>query len=401
MRILVLSDAVPDRPDQGDKIRLLHLTRRLAQEHRLTLVSFAGVSEPAGEGEAAAGVFQERITVPPLSSFGKICRVLLNPGLPAAVALRRTGRVRRLLKELLAGGDYDLVLACQLKMGAHVLGLKGITRVVDLTDALSLYYGRMAGYLPAPLKAFYRLEQFKTARFERRVLTGVDLCLLASEADAAYMRQFVPEARVAVVPNGVDTSFFTSRQGQEGGFKVLFTGNMAYPPNEDGALFFYREIFPLVLRQCPEARLVIAGKNPPSSIRALAENGRVEVTGYVPDLRPYLAGAAVVVSPVRFGAGTRLKLLEAFAAGKAVVSSTLGCEGLDVVPGRHLEVADGPAEMSAKAAALLRDPARAVELGRRARELVEEKYDWRVVGERLERLLMQANSRGKGQAGIS
>ncbi|RJQ28234.1 MAG: glycosyltransferase [Peptococcaceae bacterium] len=398
MRILLLSDVAPDRPDQGDKIRLLHLTRRLAQKHRLTLVSFAGGDEPAGEEGVADTIFQERITMPPLSSFEKVFRTMLNPHLPAAVALRRTGRVRRLLGELLAGGDYDLVLAYQLKMGANILGFEGITRVVDLTDALSLYYGRMTGYLPAPLKAFYRLERFKTARFERRVLAGVDLCLLASETDAAYMRQFAPQARVAVVPNGVDTSFFIPQEGPEDECKLLFTGNMAYPPNEDGALFFYREVFPLVLRQCPEARLVIAGKNPPPPIRALAGDGRVEVTGYVPDLRPYLAGAAVVVSPVRFGAGTRLKLLEAFAAGKAVVSSTLGCEGLDVAPGRHLEVADEPAEMAAKAAALLREPGRAAELGRRARELVEEKYDWRVIGEQLERLLQSALGKGEYSA---
>ena len=377
MKILLLAEEVPDRLDQGDRIRLWHFVKGLSQRHELKMIHFG-----RGRGET-----RKAFAVPSPSLFGKLLRAFFYVHLPVAVATRRTGRMKKALANLVEKGDYDLYFIYQTKMAAYFSVFSGPV-VVDLTDAISLYYSRMAGFCRWPLRLLYRFEQLKMLRFERRLLESGATCLVASEADARYLRGIAPGARLAIVPNGVDTAYFTPAKQDELSLDLLFVGNMAYPPNRDAVLYFYRQVFPAVLKSCPEARLVVVGKNAQADILALQEDRSVVVTGYVADVRPYLTGAAVVICPVRFGAGTRIKILEAMAMGRAVVSTVIGCEGLDVVSGEDILIADNHDEMAAVIVDLLKNREQARRIGLNAVETVKRKYDFAVIGQQLEKLLV-------------
>jgi glycosyltransferase involved in cell wall biosynthesis len=377
VRILILAEEAPDQSDQGDRIRLLQFIRGLTQRHEITLIHFG----------CSTGETGRTLAVPRLSLSGKLLRAVFYPHLPIAVASRRTGRMKKVLMDLAKKGDYDLLFIYQTKMAAYVSSFTGPV-VVDLTDAISLYYSRMAGFCRWPRWLLYRFEQLKMLRFERRLLESGATCVVASEEDARYLRGLAPGTRLAVVPNGVDTEHFALAKENGVSLDLVFVGNMAYPPNRDGVLFFYRQVFPAVLSNCPEARLVVVGKNPAADILALRKDRSVVVTGYVDDVRPYLAGAAVVICPVRFGAGTRIKILEAMAVGRAVVSTAIGCEGLEVTAGEDIMIADDPGEMAAVIVDLLRDREKARRIGLKAAETVRRKYSDKIVGQQLENLLV-------------
>lgn len=211
---------------------------------------------------------------------------------------------------------------------------------------------------------------------------GVCTC---SAADERRVRADLPAARVAVIPNAADVEHFRPRAGDPppDGRTVVFFGLLSTWPNTDGVLHFLRDIWPRIAAARPAARCKIIGARPPASVRALA-GPRVEVTGLVPDLRPHLAAAAALVVPLRLGSGTRLKIVEGLAMAKAIVSTALGAEGLDAVPGRDLLVADAPAAFADAVVRLLDDPGLAARLGEAGRRLAVERYSWSAAAERLE-----------------
>jgi glycosyltransferase involved in cell wall biosynthesis len=169
------------------------------------------------------------------------------------------------------------------------------------------------------------------------------------------------------------------------GDDLVFVGKMDFRPNIDGVLWFAQEVLPLIRQQAPAVRFWVVGKDPHPRLKPLAEDPAIELTGWVEDVRPYIAGAAVYVVPLRIGGGTRLKVLEAMAMEKAIVSTTLGCEGFNLVPDQELVTADTPGDLAAAVLALLRDPDRRDRLGRAARRFAGSRYDWRIVVPQLER----------------
>lgn len=378
MKLLILIEGIPDKPDQGDKIRLLHFINGLSKKHDVTLIHFGcSLIEDV-----------KTIAVSNNSLIGKFFGVLCNLHLPFTVASRIDVRMEKALTTLVKDEEYDLAFIYQTKMSAYASVFSKEKVVVDLTDAVSLYYGRMIKYAKWPMSLLYRFEKFKMSRFERKLLMSGVTCLVASETDACYLRKLAGHPKLYVVPNGVDTSYFKSSNENKGSFDIVFVGNMAYPPNRDGVLFFYVQVFPIILKSCPKARLVVVGKNPPPDILALKEDRAVVITGQVADVRYYLADAAVVICPVRFGAGTRIKILEAMAMGRVVVSTTIGCEGLDVISGEDILIADDANEMAEAVADLMYDREKARKIGLRAVETVKQKYDFGVIVERLENLLL-------------
>jgi len=213
---------------------------------------------------------------------------------------------------------------------------------------------------------------------------GVAFC---SAADETRARALVPSMRSAVVANAVDVEYFKPRLADPApdGRTVMFFGAINYFPNEDGLLYLLREVWPLILRSHPQARLKIVGQHPTPDVFA-CRGPRVEVTGKVDDLRPHLASAAVSIVPLRIGGGTRFKILEAMAMAKPVVSTSIGAEGIDAEPDRHLLLADGPAAFAAAIGRVLDDPGLGARLGREARLLVEERYSWDTAAQALEGL---------------
>jgi glycosyltransferase involved in cell wall biosynthesis len=241
-----------------------------------------------------------------------------------------------------------------------------------------------------PRKLWYRLDELKLRVEEQRCWRSVDACAVTSPRDEAVLRRAFPGARSAVVPNAVDLEFFTPRRAEPEPLTVLFFGVLDYYPNTDGVLFFLREVMPRLKQAHPAVRVLVVGPAPTSAIQRWA-GPDVTITGAVEDVRPYLERARVVIAPIRSGGGTRLKVLEAMAMGKPVVSTRLGAEGLSVTDDSDILLADDPETFARQVGRLLGSDDLAARVGRAARRLVETSYDWKASARTLEALYRAAS----------
>ena len=258
----------------------------------------------------------------------------------------------------LAKVGFDLVVVEHTCMARFLPALPpGLPVVLDLHNVHSLMARRALEKKTGAEKEAALREAERTLRFEKEAASRCALCLAVSDEEAEAARTLLGVAAVRVLPNGVDTSFFSPSDGPVVGGSLLYTGMMDYGPNVEAVRYFATDVLPLVRREVPEARFHVVGANPGKEVTELT-SGYVEVHGYVPDVRPYYRGAAVVVVPLLHGGGTRLKVLEAAASGKAVVSTSLGVEGLKFRPGEDLLVADSPGEFADAVVRLCRDEVR-------------------------------------------
>jgi glycosyltransferase involved in cell wall biosynthesis len=229
---------------------------------------------------------------------------------------------------------------------------------------------------------------------ERRYLQKADHVLAVSENDRTTFARFLDPQKLTVTQTGVDTEFFQPILETETPNSLVFTGSMDWLPNEDGIFYFANEVFPLILRQVPDVTLCIVGRNPSRRLQHLASRtSNIQITGWVDDVRPYLARCAVCIVPLRIGGGTRLKIFEAMSMAKAVVSTSIGAEGLPVRNGEHLLIADDPASLAENTLQLLGNNSQREEIGRAARHLVEEHYSWSTVSKRFAQVLENVTKR--------
>jgi len=241
-------------------------------------------------------------------------------------------------------------------------------------------------------KLFNSVEAAKFKREEVAAWRRADLCMFTSKREVELARALCPDTAFLAVPNGVDLNYFKPRRVRIEPGSIVFTGTMGYRPNVDAVHHLVRDILPRVRRSRPDAVLTVVGGGVPRSIERLA-GSRVVVTGRVPDVRPFVERAAVLVAPLRIGSGTRLKVLEALAMGKAMVSTTLGSEGIEVKPGEHLTIADDPDDFAREVVKLLNDPEAAASMGARGRALAEQLYGWPALAAQMERALEGTVSR--------
>jgi glycosyltransferase involved in cell wall biosynthesis len=239
----------------------------------------------------------------------------------------------------------------------------------------------------------YVLQYKRMLDFERDTLARFDAVLAVSEQDRDTFEQLYPGAMrspAVVVPTGVDASYFSPDEHDHDRPRLVFTGSMDWLPNEDAMTFFCRDVLPLIRARVPGVELTIVGREPTRGVRNLAAQHGVGVTGRVDDVRPFVRDAAVYIVPLRIGGGTRLKIFEAMAMGKAVVSTAVGAEGLPVVHDRHLLIADDPQAFANATVRLLEDSSCRHRLGRAARDLVATRFDWAAVASELETALLHA-----------
>jgi glycosyltransferase involved in cell wall biosynthesis len=237
---------------------------------------------------------------------------------------------------------------------------------------------------------YMSLQAAKMRRFEAQAGRAFNAVISVSETDRRVFEEAYGWNNVRTIDTGVDVNYFRPVSGAEHGDRVVFIGSLDWLPNEEGLEFFVREIWPEIQRQRPAARFQIVGRNPSAAVGRLAATSGVELVGPVPDVRPYVAAASAVVVPLRIGGGTRIKIFEAMAMGKAVVSTTLGAEGLPVTSGENVVLADAPADFAASVVELLADGARRQALGARARNLVEQNYSSETVGRQFEQACLAA-----------
>ena len=279
----------------------------------------------------------------------------------------------------------------------------GDRRPALVVDSHNIDYDLARQYARAgsPARRLYAAANWRKLRREElatyRDADGVYLC---SVADQQRLLEEVPGARTLVIPNAADVDYYQPRATDPppDGRTVVFFGHLSYFPNVDGVTYFVQEIWPRIIEVHPEARLKIIGGEAPRSLRDLARPG-IELAGFVPDLRPHLAAATAVVVPLRLGGGTRLKIVEAMAMGKAIVSTTLGVEGIEAVPGRDLVVEDQPAAFADAVNRLLDERSFAVRLGQSARQLAVQRYAWSGAARAVESFYRGILDESSGQSG--
>lgn len=404
MKILFLHKQILFPHDTGGKIRALNILRHLARWHDVTYLSNLRPGEEAYVPEMEAlGLTLE--TAPVVQSkhgsLGYYAAALANIVSPDPYTISRNfdPALRDRAAALVRDGRFDLLICDTIVMEPHVRDLAGPVRVLFQHNVEAQIYKRHAETGPPGPKRAYMADQFrKMARFEAACGPRFDGVIAISENDRRRFEADYGWRHVEAIDTSVDLDYFRPAERPPVADRVVFVGSMDWLPNQDGVRWFLREVWPLVRKERPGATLQVVGRRPPAEFQKASGVDGVEVVGTVPDVRPYLAEAAVSVVPLLVGGGTRLKIFEAMASGKAVVSTTLGAEGLPLTPGEHfLQVDEAPAFASA-VAGLLADPGRRDALGAAALRLVQERFGTEPIARQFEAICLRACERAGAAA---
>ena len=401
-KILFLAHRAPFPPDKGDKIRAFHLLEHLAARHEIWLG--AGADEPAGM--ASLAMAREKYADACFAPLGPMRRVWNMAcgalfGAPLSVARFRHPVLERWISRVVRDVRPDLVIVYSSALAQYVVGRRGLAAplIVDFVDADAQKWFAYADRAPLATRWLYRVEARRVVRFERRALDGAVAGVLISETERRLMAEFHPTgaAKLSVIPNGVDTDYFRPAPTSGSQRDIVFCGRMDYAPNIDGAEWFVREILPRVRERSPDAIFRIVGAAPNARVLALAATPGVEVTGAVPDVRPYLAGAAVVVAPLRIARGIQNKVLEGLAMGRPVVATPDALDGIAAQPGRDVLVG-GDAETFATAVADVLAGLAPPDLGSLGRKFVLRHHRWSAQLAALDQLIARLLPEGSAEA---
>ncbi len=391
--LLALTPQPPYPLHQGTAIRNFHLLRWLSGRYRCDLVSFS--DSPVEADSPLRDLCDQIVTVPPpvRNTSGRVRTTFLSP-MPDMALRLRSDQMYQALRPLLERRRYDIIQIEGIEMAPYGLWAAGILREhggspwIVFDDHNAEYVLQKRAFLtdvrnplrwPGALYSF--IQWLKLRRYEREVCLRSDAVVAVSGRDAEALRSLDDRIDPIVVPNGVDTSRY-------GGFReeqktipptLVFTGKMDFRPNVDAMTWFASAIWPRIRAGDQSVRLLVVGQKPHPKVQRLGENPGITVTGFVPDIRPYIASAHVYVVPLRMGGGTRLKVLQAMAMGKAIVSTSLGAEGIGASDGREILLRDDPEAFAEAVTSLLADGARRRSLGEAARKFVEERFDWNVI----------------------
>ena len=405
MKILWLNAGLLLPLDKGGKLRTWHVMRNLAKRHDITYLSFEDATQTEADRLGMREVCSRLETVPRTDTpkgtwkFYADAAGYVVDRVPYAVAKYRSTAYRAKLEELLTRERYDAVVCDFLvpivNMPASAEATAGKPTWILFTHNVEAeIWRRHAEQATNPVSRYLLTQQWqRMLRFEGAALSRFDLVLAVSEADGKTFERLYPgslKAPVHVVQTGVDTSYFTPSAEPPSRAHMVFTGSMDWLPNEDGMTYFCREILPRIRQSEPEATLSIIGRAPTPAVKKLAELPGVEVTGRVDDVRPHIARGSVYIVPLRIGGGTRLKIFEAMSMAKAVVSTTVGAEGLPVTNGRDIDIADEPSRFAHAVVHLIRDTEARRAIEEAARRLVVERYDWSAVANDFEEALLRA-----------
>ncbi len=384
--VVAVTSQVPWPLNSGGHLRTFHLMRALAARLEVRLVAPASAEryDDSAAALATAGVAPNVVVAAKRTLAGesvKALRAAFDQEPYVLFARHRRFPVLDTLRHEIAGRAPSVLYLDHLDSLVYADALPALPVVIDMHNVYSRLAARMAVESGVIRRRYLERESELLKKMERRAVDVAHTVLAVSHEEAGYFRS-LGARRVVVVPNGVDCDAYDSMPigDRQGPPTLLFVGALSWPPNAHAARFLATGVLPAVRRDIPSAKLVIVGRDPGADILALATPGsNVEVAGNVKDVAPYYQAAHALAVPLESGGGTRLKILEAFAAGVPVVSTPVGCEGIDAMPGSHLVVADR-ADFAAATVKLLSRPDRARVLAVRARSLVRELYDWSVVG---------------------
>ena len=326
---------------------------------------------------------------PKKSAFHRNVALLMGTFIryPFSVLAHRSKAFQRRSKQIVESGEIDVIHFDTIGLAQFYSKEWQCPAVLTHHNIESQLISRRAGVEKNKFKKFYLQAQTRRLqRYESQKSPDFSINIMMSEIDATILKEEASAAVTAIIPNGVDTEYFTPRRGEEK-TALIYTGGMNMYANKDAILYFIDQIWPLVKAKSPQCIFYAVGQDPPEEMHRIAEKDpSVRVTGYVDDVRPYIARSMVYVVPLRVGGGTRLKVLDAMAQGKAIVSTSIGCEGIDVSPGDNIVIADSPALFAEEVLYLLKNIDRCHEIGNAARAMVTTRYSWEIIGKQINQL---------------
>lgn len=402
MRIAYLTSRLPYPPIGGDRVRSYHFLRHLLRSHQVTMYAIASPlpNEAIADISQFGSLKQNLFQIPQLGYLRNAAEGLFSK-LPLQVKLYRSRELACALARDIERGAIDVVIAHLVRMAEYARPFKAIPRILDMTDSIHLHYTRMQRLPVRPRGFAARIECKRLQRYESAVCSWFDNVLLASPLDIAWLRRRYSESNLTLLPTGIETNAFPFHEGSFDPNRIIFVGKLDYLPNTDAAIYFARQILPRVRQAVPQAEFVVAGWNPPRSVRKLAAKPYVKVLPNVPDVRTEVSKSAVSVAPMRFGSGIQVKILESLALGTpaVVTESVAGAFGEDGK--KAILVGRDPDEFAQEVVRVLKDGAARERLRRAGRKVIEARFQWNQVLAPLDRILDSfAEKRSAARSGL-
>lgn len=384
---------MPYPPFRGDKLKIYNLGKELSVEHEIHLITIAESKEDFEHIPELEKTFASvnAVFLPKYQSYvNTVLGLFANK--PLQVSYFKSTAFEDLLKKTLNDYQFDAIHVQHLRMSQYFPLLPLEKSILDLPDAFSLYWKRRENNTKNWLiKAFNGFEYRKLARYEKFMLPLFPISLVCSKEDQKYLSEHT-KGNVHLLQNGVDTIAFSPREeNQFVQYRVLFTGNMDYAPNIDAVVYFTQEIWPTIIRKIPNAKFIIAGQRPVPKVLSLVSED-VEVLGFIPNLADEYAKAHVVVSPLRFGAGTQNKVLESLAMNIPVITTNVGYEGLELPESTGALLSVNSEEFIQNLLKVLEDRNFRNELGKRGGEHIRQNFSWHIIAKKLETYFKQTQS---------
>ena len=394
MKILYVCHRFPFPPKRGGKIRPFNMIRHLAASHEVTVASLVRSSQEASEGEGLAG-FCKRYEMVRVRNPVQVLRMVarLPTATPSSFGFFHSPELTRRIRRALAAERFDLIFVHCSSVAPYVEDVRGIAKILDFGDMDSQKWLEYARCKPFPLSLGYGLEGHKLEHEERRLAARFDLCTATTRAEWETLQGYGTGVASDWFPNGVDSEYFAPSDEPYDPETIAFVGRMDYYPNQECMFDFCAKTLPLLQARRPGTRLLIVGADPSPAVRRLGALRGVEVTGSVPDVRPYLRRSALMVAPLNIARGTQNKILEAMAMGVPVVTSRVAAGGVDAVDGEHFVVCSSPEDYASAILRVAGDPAERRRLAVAGRERMLSHHAWEKSMQRLDGIIERCLSR--------
>jgi sugar transferase (PEP-CTERM/EpsH1 system associated) len=396
MKLVFVANRIPYPPFRGDKLKIFNLAVCLAPKHELHLITFYETKRELSYEAELLDVFTT-VTLIPLKKWQCLLQTVLTlfiPGKPLQVGYFQSKKFKNKLKHTLDNIQPHAIHVQHLRMAQQIPSEYMSKALLDLPDAISLYYQRRASHVKSPfLKIGFSFETNRLQKYEHRILPKFPKVLCCSAEDGNYLQQLHPTIKIGILENGVDVQTYAPRPAENNGtIKILFTGNMNYAPNVDAVQYFADEIFPKIQEKFPEVLFEIAGQKPTSQVLALAKKNGITVTGFIPNLADAYASATLVVAPLRFGAGTQNKVLEALSMNIPVICSPIGFHGIGLIHGEGIWCEKDTSSFIHRIQQILSDIQKHKSLATEAGEKIRGRFNWNNIAQHLENYCLELST---------
>jgi sugar transferase (PEP-CTERM/EpsH1 system associated) len=307
---------------------------------------------------------------------------------PLSVNMFKSEKMHEAINTMKRKAEFHVVHFDTISMAEYIKDFGNVPKVMNHHGVESFMIKRRVENEHKVMNKLYLIiEGYKLERYERRYCARFDMNLTVSELDKKLLRNITGVNDIEVIENGVDVDYFSPSGNMKKNKRIIFAGRLDQYSNRESILYFCSKIWPLIKKKHPDLRFTIIGNNPPAKLAEIAgKDGNIELLGYVDDVRPFFADAMISVCPIMDGGGTRIKILDALAMGMPIVSTSIGCEGINITPGADVLIADTPEEFAAKIDSIIKDANKRHSMSKNARKTAEENYSWKAISEKLDRI---------------